>query len=165
MLILLFCSFLWMNSDRYFHIFLKKGKPRPLFVYYRSFHIQLHGNIVDFSEIRTHIVGVEGEHADHLTTSTALLTFLSDQKKNRRKNFSQILFSILSASKSIHSVIHWKQKIENPTRLTHLKRQRRRRTRNSIKRFHQRTFSDDWNVILISKAFRCLRCLSTFPDI
>ena len=41
------------------------GQPRPLFVYFRSFQIQFNRKIVDFSGIRTQIVGVEGEHADH----------------------------------------------------------------------------------------------------
>ena len=48
------------------------GQPRPLFVYFRSFQQQFYRKIVDHSGIRTRIVGVEGEHADHLTTTTAL---------------------------------------------------------------------------------------------
>ena len=32
-------------------------------------------NIVDFGAIRTRIVGVEGEHADHLTTTTEVFSF------------------------------------------------------------------------------------------
>ena len=44
------------------------GHPRPLFVYFRSFRIEN----VDFSGIRTRIVGIEGEHADHFAVNTAL---------------------------------------------------------------------------------------------
>ena len=49
------------------------AQPRPLFVYFRSFQIQFYRKIVDSSRIRTQIVGVEGEHADHLTTTTTVL--------------------------------------------------------------------------------------------
>ena len=53
--------------------FVKKmGLPRPLFVYFCSFQTQiLEKKTVDVSGIRTWIVGVEGEQADHLTTTTA----------------------------------------------------------------------------------------------
>ena len=47
------------------------GQPRPLFVYFHSFQQQFYRKIVDLSGIRTRFVGVEGEHADHLTTTTA----------------------------------------------------------------------------------------------
>ena len=54
------------------------GQPRPLFVYFRSFQKQFYRKIVDLSGIRTRIVRVEGEHADHLTTTTAqFVRFLS----------------------------------------------------------------------------------------
>ena len=46
------------------------GQPRPPFGYFRSFQIQFYRKIVDFSEIRTHMVGVEGKHDDQLTTTT-----------------------------------------------------------------------------------------------
>ena len=43
--------------------------PNPsLFVYFRSF--LFNNNFVDFSRIRTRIVGVPDEHAEHLTTTT-----------------------------------------------------------------------------------------------
>ena len=50
--------------------FLKMDKPWPLFVKFWSFkkHIQ---KTVGVNGIRTRIVGVEGEHADHLTTTPA----------------------------------------------------------------------------------------------
>ena len=49
------------------------GQLRPLFVYFRSFQTQMFTEkMVGFSGIRTRIVGVEGEHAYHLTTTTAL---------------------------------------------------------------------------------------------
>ena len=52
--------------------FLKKiGLPRPLFVYFRSFQTIYRIKTLDFIMIRTRIVRVEGEHADHLTTTTA----------------------------------------------------------------------------------------------
>ena len=47
------------------------GKPLPHFPYFRSFQIHVYISIVDVSGIRTQIVGVEGEHADHLTTTMA----------------------------------------------------------------------------------------------
>ena len=46
-------------------------QPWPLFVYFCSFQAQFYRKNVDFSGIRTRIVGVEGEYADHLTTTTA----------------------------------------------------------------------------------------------
>ena len=52
------------------------GQPRPLFVYFRSFQQQFYRNIIDLSGIRTRIVRVEGEHADHLTTTTAPTVYL-----------------------------------------------------------------------------------------
>ena len=62
------CS-LWLKCD----IILKMGQPQPLFMYFWCFEQQqFYGKIVDFSEIQTRIVGVEGELADQLTTTTAL---------------------------------------------------------------------------------------------
>ena len=49
------------------------GQSRPIFVYFRSFQIQFYRNNLDLSGIRTQIVRVEGEHTDHLTTTTAHL--------------------------------------------------------------------------------------------
>ena len=46
-------------------------QPRPLFVYFRSFQGIYWIKTVDFSGIRTRINGVEGNHADHLITTTA----------------------------------------------------------------------------------------------
>ena len=51
--------------------FIKMGHPRPLFVYFRSFQTIYRIKTVDFSGIRTRIVRVEGENADHSTTTTA----------------------------------------------------------------------------------------------
>ena len=45
--------------------------PGPIYIYFRSFQASLQLNKVDFSGIRTRITGVEGEHADHQTTTTA----------------------------------------------------------------------------------------------
>ena len=54
--------------------FERMGQPRPLFLYFCSFQTQiLQKKTVGFSGIRTRIVGVEYEHADHLTTTTAHL--------------------------------------------------------------------------------------------
>ena len=47
------------------------GQPRPLFVYFSSFNNKFSVNF-DFGGIRTQIVGVVGEHADHLTITTRL---------------------------------------------------------------------------------------------
>ena len=50
------------------------AQPRPLFVYFGSFETfkhQFHRIIVGFSGIRTRIVKVEAEHAEHLTTTAA----------------------------------------------------------------------------------------------
>ena len=50
------------------------GQPRPIFVYFHSFQAQiLQKKTIGFSGIQTQIVGVEGEHSDHLTTTTALV--------------------------------------------------------------------------------------------
>ena len=47
------------------------GLPRPLYVYFRSFQTQnLQKKTEGFSGTPTWIVGVEGKHADHLTTTT-----------------------------------------------------------------------------------------------
>ena len=48
------------------------GQPRPLFVYFKYFKTQiLQKKTEGFSRIRTRIVRVEGDHADHLTTTAA----------------------------------------------------------------------------------------------
>ena len=45
-------------------------QPRPLFVYFCSFPAQiLQKKTVGFSGIQTRIIGIEGKHADHLTTT------------------------------------------------------------------------------------------------
>ena len=46
------------------------GEVRGLFVYFRSFRQQFLQKIVYLSGILTCIIGVEGEYADHLTTTT-----------------------------------------------------------------------------------------------
>ena len=48
----------------------KKSNPRPLFRLF-SFFKMYRIKTVDSSGIRTWIVSVEGEHADHLTATTA----------------------------------------------------------------------------------------------
>ena len=53
--------------------FFKWAKPGLFFVFFCSFlNTNFTGKTVDVSGIRTRIVGVEGEHTDHLTTTTAL---------------------------------------------------------------------------------------------
>ena len=53
-------------------VFYKKlANPGLFVVYFRSFQTQYYRKTVGFSGIRTQIVGVEGEHTDHLTTTTA----------------------------------------------------------------------------------------------
>ena len=44
------------------------GQPRILSIF--VFQIQFYKRIGDLREIRTEIIGVEREHADHLTTTT-----------------------------------------------------------------------------------------------
>ena len=52
--------------------FLKKWADPGLFLFiFVLFKHNYSEKIVGFSGIRTRIVGVEGEHADHLTTTTA----------------------------------------------------------------------------------------------
>lgn len=48
------------------------GQSLPFYVYFRPFKITFNRKIVAFSGIRTHIVKVKGEHADHLVTTYAL---------------------------------------------------------------------------------------------
>ena len=48
------------------------GQPWPLFVHFRSFQTIFRIKTVDFSGIWTWTDGIEGEHADHLTTNTWL---------------------------------------------------------------------------------------------
>ena len=50
----------------------KMDQPRPLLFFFVLFKHKFYRKIVGFSRIRTWIVGVEGEHADPLTTTTAL---------------------------------------------------------------------------------------------
>ena len=56
--------------------FKKWANPGIYFVYFCYFYQQFYRKIVYFRGIRTRIVGVEGEHADHLTTTTAPLSQL-----------------------------------------------------------------------------------------
>ena len=59
-------------SNCIFKYFLKKwANPGLFFVYFRSFQTQYYRKTIDFSGIRTRIVGKEDEHADHLATTTA----------------------------------------------------------------------------------------------
>ena len=44
-------------------------------MFFRSFQTTLQNKNCTLSGIRTRIVRVEGEHADHLTTTTAVLFF------------------------------------------------------------------------------------------
>ena len=46
------------------------SQPRPLFVNLHSFETIYRIKTVDLSDIGTWIDGVEGEHADHFTTTT-----------------------------------------------------------------------------------------------
>ena len=51
------------------------GQPWPLFCLFSFFSITILQKNCRPQQIRTRIVGVEGEHADHLTTTTALVRF------------------------------------------------------------------------------------------
>ena len=50
-------------------------KSRPLFVYFRSFQTNILQKIRSLGRIRTRIIEVEGDHPDHLTTTTAKIVF------------------------------------------------------------------------------------------
>ena len=54
--------------------FFKKLASPASFCLFSFFSNKLQNKTVDFSEIRTRIDRVEGEHADYLTTTTALVT-------------------------------------------------------------------------------------------
>ena len=73
------CHFLLRRQSfsLFFISFLKVGQPRPLFVYFRSIQTQYYRKNVGFSGIRTRIFRVVGKHADHLTTTTVPLFFIS----------------------------------------------------------------------------------------
>ena len=59
-------------------MFLKNGPTSAFFVYLSLFRTQiLHKKAVGFSEIRTWIIGVEGEHTDHLTTTASTKTCMN----------------------------------------------------------------------------------------
>ena len=62
-------------SQAYTVFFKKMGQARPLFVSFRSFQTIFRIKTVGFSRIRSRIDGVEGENADHLTTTTALKAY------------------------------------------------------------------------------------------
>ena len=56
-------SYFWTT----YHV--KMIDPVLFFIYFCSIHTIYRINIAYFSSIRTRIVEVEGEHADHLTTT------------------------------------------------------------------------------------------------
>ena len=53
------------------------GQPRPLLFIFVLFKHKFYRKTVDVSRIRTRIVRVEVEHADHLTTTTAHFFYCS----------------------------------------------------------------------------------------
>ena len=61
------------------------GQPRPFCLFSFFLRTNFKEKTVGYSGIRTRMVGVEGEHADHLTTTAAQLlsTLLSHQKINK----------------------------------------------------------------------------------
>ena len=59
--------------------YCRNGPTRQLFGYFLPFQQQFNKNIVDFYGCRTRIVGVEGDHADHLTTTAQEETFVSQK--------------------------------------------------------------------------------------
>ena len=63
-------------SSWLFYSFLKNGPTRPLFCLFSFFSITILQKNCRPQQIRTRIVGVEGEHADHLTTTTAQGSFI-----------------------------------------------------------------------------------------
>ena len=65
-------------------------QPRPLFLFiFVLFKHNLYRKTVGVSGIRTRIVGVEGEHADHLTTTTALIIFTFLMRTKHQENLSK----------------------------------------------------------------------------
>ena len=54
------------------HDLTKMGRSRLLFCLFSIFSAKIWQKNVDFSGIQTRIIGVEGEHTDHLTTTTVL---------------------------------------------------------------------------------------------
>ena len=71
------------------------GQPRPLFVYFKYYKTQiLQKKTEGFSRIRTRIVRVEGDHADHLTTTTAQLNILWFNKQFDSKAVFTIIIRI-----------------------------------------------------------------------
>ena len=59
-----------INNELFFR-FLKMGRPRPFCCIFNIYKQKFTEKTVVFSRIQTQIVGVEGERADHLTTTTA----------------------------------------------------------------------------------------------
>ena len=67
-----FCLFLlFSNNLQNKTVTSKIGHPLPLFVYFRYFQTFYRIKTVDFNRIRTRIIGVNGKHAYHFTTTTA----------------------------------------------------------------------------------------------
>ena len=60
-------SRLWVPKLMLGGLFLKNGPSRPLFVYFRSSQTIYRVKTVEFSRIRTQIVGIDGKHTDRLT--------------------------------------------------------------------------------------------------
>ena len=65
------CIRIKLDNLNYF-IFKKWANPGLFLFFFVLFNNNFTEKIVDFSGNRTWIVGVEGEHADHQTTTTAL---------------------------------------------------------------------------------------------
>ena len=61
------------NGSREFKSILFKCANPGLFVFFGLFTHKFDRKNAGFSGIRTRIVGVEGNHADHLTTTTTAL--------------------------------------------------------------------------------------------
>ena len=61
---------------------LKNGPTPASFCLFSFFSKQIYRKIVDFSGIRTQIVGVEGKSADHVTITTALCEAVFVWKQN-----------------------------------------------------------------------------------
>ena len=77
------------------------GLSPATFFNFRSFQTQiLQKQTVCCSGIRTRIVGLEGEHADHLTTTTApsRTMFIRPQKSISRPGFEPVLASRLATN-------------------------------------------------------------------
>ena len=76
----------WDCWGRFYYFFLNGPTPAS-FCVFSFFSITILQKILDLSGIRKRIVGVEGEHADHMTTTTARRSFYCSFNIYLKMNF------------------------------------------------------------------------------